>query len=63
MGAHIFARSLAGRWRFPQHEAFNTMINFMKGSSQTLDWRERVKIYFSNYGEMTPLYLVCGVQH
>lgn len=62
VGAHMFARHLRGPWHFHQHEACNSTVNFTDGSVQTLNRRERPKLFFSSDGEMTPLYLVNGVQ-
>jgi hypothetical protein len=62
VGAHVFARELAGPWRWHMHEAFNSTITYTDGTAQTLRRRERAKIFFSDDGEMTPLYLVNGVQ-
>ncbi|KAL4915596.1 hypothetical protein BDW62DRAFT_219291 [Aspergillus aurantiobrunneus] len=62
VGAHIFARDLKGPWHWPLHEAFNSTVTYTDGTVQTLKRRERAKIFFSDDGEMTPLYLVNGVQ-
>ncbi|KAL2863481.1 uncharacterized protein BJX67DRAFT_374525 [Aspergillus lucknowensis] len=62
VGAHVFAKDLTGPWHFHLHEAFNSTVTYTDGSSQTLDRRERAKIFFSDDGEMTPLYLINGVQ-
>lgn len=62
VGAHLFARELTGKWTFKLQEAFNSTVNFTDGTIQTLNRRERPKIYFSDDGEMTPLYLINGVQ-
>ncbi|KAF1848452.1 uncharacterized protein K460DRAFT_364443 [Cucurbitaria berberidis CBS 394.84] len=62
VGAHMFARTLQGRWNFKLHEAFNSTVAFTDGSVQTFNRRERPKVFFSEDGEMTPLYLVTGVQ-
>jgi hypothetical protein len=62
VGVHIFARELTGPWHFPPHEAFNSTISYTDGSIRTLKRRERPKLYFSDDGEMTPLYLTTGVQ-
>ncbi|KAL4793345.1 hypothetical protein BDV19DRAFT_399995 [Aspergillus venezuelensis] len=62
VGAHMFARDLEGPWRWHMHEAFNSTVTYTDGTVQTLQRRERAKIFFSDDGEMTPLYLVNGVQ-
>ncbi|KAK2768156.1 hypothetical protein FQN54_000008 [Arachnomyces sp. PD_36] len=62
VGAHIYARELGGPWHFKLHEAFNSTVNYTDGSIQTLQRRERAKLFFSDDGEMTPLYLTTGVQ-
>ncbi|RDW93190.1 uncharacterized protein DSM5745_00512 [Aspergillus mulundensis] len=62
VGAHVFARELTGPWHLHLHEAFNSTVTYSDGTVRTLKRRERAKIFFSNDGEMTPLYLVNGVQ-
>ncbi|KAL4812819.1 hypothetical protein BDW67DRAFT_119241 [Aspergillus spinulosporus] len=62
VGAHVFSRELTGPWHWHLHEAFNSTVTYMDGTVQTLKRRERAKIFFSDDGEMTPLYLVNGVQ-
>ncbi|KAL3469869.1 hypothetical protein BJX99DRAFT_240524 [Aspergillus californicus] len=62
VGAHVFARELTGPWHFHQHEAFNSTVNYTDGSVQTLRRRERAKLFFSDDGQVTPLYLTTGVQ-
>ncbi|KAH8195231.1 hypothetical protein TruAng_010614 [Truncatella angustata] len=62
VGAHMFARDLTGPWTFKQQEAFNSSVNFTDGSTQVFKRRERPKLFFSDDGEMIPLYLVTGVQ-
>ncbi|KAL4996284.1 hypothetical protein BDV10DRAFT_113271 [Aspergillus recurvatus] len=62
VGAHVFARELTGPWHWHLHEAFNSTVTYTDGTVQTLKRRERAKIFFSDDGEMTPLYLVNGVQ-
>ncbi|EIT72914.1 hypothetical protein F9C07_1178350 [Aspergillus flavus] len=62
VGAHMYARNLTGPWYFKLHEAFNSTVAFTDGSVETLKRRERPKIFFSDDGEMTPLYLINGVQ-
>ncbi|KAF2030822.1 hypothetical protein EK21DRAFT_100139 [Setomelanomma holmii] len=43
-------------------EAFNSTVTFTDGSTETFNRRERPKLYFSLDGDVTPLYLVTGVQ-
>ncbi|KAK6068714.1 hypothetical protein SCUP515_09417 [Seiridium cupressi] len=62
VGAHMYARNLTGPWTFKQQEAFNSTVTFTDGSTQTFKRRERPKLFFSDDGEMTPLYLINGVQ-
>lgn len=62
VGAHMFARELTGPWRWHMHEAFNSTVTYTDGTAQTMKRRERAKIFFSSDGQMTPLYLVNGVQ-
>jgi hypothetical protein len=62
VGAHIFARELTGPWQFKLHEAFNSTVTYTDGRTETLKRRERPKLFFSDDGEVTPLYLITGVQ-
>ena len=62
IGAHMFARNLTGPWTFKLQEAFNSTVAFTDGSTQTFGRRERPKLFFSDDGEVTPLYMVNGVQ-
>lgn len=62
VGAHMFARNLTGPWTFKLQEAFNSTVRFSDGSRETFNRRERGKLFFSADGEVTPLYLVNGVQ-
>jgi hypothetical protein len=62
VGAHMYARNLTGPWYFKQQESFNSTITFTDGSVETFKRRERPKIFFSDDGEVTPLYLTTGVQ-
>ncbi|KAL2846354.1 hypothetical protein BJY01DRAFT_263329 [Aspergillus pseudoustus] len=62
VGAHMFARQLTGPWHFHLHEAFNSSVAFTDGSTQVFKRRERAKLFFSDDGLLTPLYLVTGVQ-
>jgi hypothetical protein len=63
VGAHAFARDFRGPWRYNNVTlAYNTTVEFTDGSATTYYRRERPKLYFSEDGEMTPLYLVNGMQ-
>jgi hypothetical protein len=62
VGAHMYSRTLEGKWYFKLQEAFNSTIAFTDGSTETFNRRERPKLFFSDDGEVTPLYLVTGVQ-
>lgn len=64
VGAHLYARNLTGPWTFnKQTLAYNTTVNYDDGTSTVLYRRERPKLYFDlNDPEMTPLYLLNGVQ-
>ncbi|KAF2635381.1 hypothetical protein P280DRAFT_194500 [Massarina eburnea CBS 473.64] len=62
VGAHLFSREVDGNWTFVEHEAFNTSVEFTDGSRTDYYRRERPKLFFSGDGEVTPLYLVSGVQ-
>lgn len=63
VGAHAYARDWKGPWHYNNITlAYNTTVDFTDGNSTTYYRRERPKLYFSEDGEMTPLYLVNGVQ-
>lgn len=62
VGCHLFSRQLDGEWTFRLQEAFNTTVEFTDGSRETFYRRERPKLFFSDDGEKTPLYLSTGVQ-
>jgi hypothetical protein len=63
VGRHAYARSWQGPWIFnTETVAFNTTAKFTDGSSIDYYRRERPQLYFSDDGEMTPLYLTNGVQ-
>jgi hypothetical protein len=63
VGAHAYARDYEGPWTFNNHTtAFNTTVPFTDGTTIEYYRRERPKVFFSDDGEMTPLYLVTGVQ-
>jgi hypothetical protein len=63
VGAHVFARDWRGPWHYNNITlAYNTTVEFTDGSRVDYYRRERPKLFFSEDGEMTPLYLVNGVQ-
>ncbi|KAI1332333.1 hypothetical protein F5Y16DRAFT_420449 [Xylariaceae sp. FL0255] len=63
VGAHLYARNWKGPWTFNNATlAFNTTVDFTDGTSILYYRRERPKLYFSDDGEMTPIYLINGVQ-
>ncbi|KAI1819799.1 hypothetical protein F4861DRAFT_110044 [Xylaria intraflava] len=63
VGAHVYARHWQGPWTFNNRTlAYNTTVEFTDGGSTVYYRRERPKLYFSDDGEMTPLYLLNGVQ-
>lgn len=63
VGRHAYAQSWQGPWIFnTETVAFNTTAKFTDGSSIDYYRRERPQLYFSDDGEMTPLYLTNGVQ-
>jgi hypothetical protein len=62
VGAHMFSRSLTGNWSFKLQETYNTTVLFTDETRTDYYRRERPKLFFSDDGELTPLYLVNGVQ-
>lgn len=63
VGAHVFARTWRGPWHYNNVTlAYNTTVEFTDGGVTDYYRRERPKLYFSDDGQMTPLYLVNGVQ-
>ncbi|KAI1842547.1 hypothetical protein JX266_011301 [Neoarthrinium moseri] len=63
VGAHCFARDWRGPWTFNNRTlAYNTTVEFTDVGQTVYYRRERPKLFFSDDGEMTPLYLVNGVQ-
>lgn len=63
VGAHAFARDWQGPWTYNNITlAFNTTVEYDDGTAVEYYRRERPKLFFSEDGEMTPLYLVNGVQ-
>jgi len=63
VGRHAFAREFDGAWTFNNRTlAFNTSVQFTDGSTVAFFRRERPQLFFSEDGEMVPLYLSTGVQ-
>lgn len=63
VGAHVYARDWRGPWTFNNNTlAYNTSVDFTDGTTTVFYRRERPKLYFSDDGQMTPLYLLNGVQ-
>lgn len=63
VGAHVFAMDWKGPWHYNNVTlAYNTTVHFTDGTSIDYYRRERPKLFFSEDGEMTPLYLMNGVQ-
>lgn len=62
VGSHLFSRKVTGPWHFKLQEAFSSNVTFTDGSWQVFKRRERPKLFFSDDGEMTPLYMTNGVQ-
>jgi len=63
VGRHAFSRSLKGPWTFNEKTlAFDTVVEFEDGSETRYFRRERPQLFFSENGDMEPLYLTTGVQ-
>lgn len=63
VGRHAFARKFEGPWTYNNETlAFNTTVEFTDGTKVDYFRRERPQLFFSEDGEMTPLYLTNGVQ-
>lgn len=63
VGRHAFARRWEGPWTFVSETlVYNTTIEYDDGSDITFYRRERPQLFFSEDGEMTPLFLTNGVQ-
>ncbi|GME28287.1 hypothetical protein GTA08_BOTSDO01148 [Neofusicoccum parvum] len=64
VGAHLYSRNLEGPWTFNTETlAYNTTVHFDDGTTTELYRRERPKLYFDMKDpDLTPLYLVNGVQ-
>ncbi|KAH7393664.1 hypothetical protein BKA64DRAFT_92870 [Cadophora sp. MPI-SDFR-AT-0126] len=63
VGRHAFSRTLEGPWTVNERTlAFDTRVEFEDGSETSYSRRERPQVFFSEEGEMRPLYLSTGVQ-
>ncbi len=62
VGGHMFSTNLTEGWTFKLREAYNTTVHFTDGGRTDYYRRERPKVFFSDDGQMTPLYLINGVQ-
>lgn len=63
VGRHAYARSWDGSWTFNNCTvAFTTEVNFTDGTTINYYRRERPQLFFSEDGEMTPLFMTNGVQ-
>lgn len=62
VGGHLFSRSLTGDWTFKLQAVYNTTVEFTDGGRTDYYRRERPKLFLSDDGHLTPLYLVNGVQ-
>ncbi|KAJ5915428.1 hypothetical protein N7466_011361 [Penicillium verhagenii] len=63
VGRHAYSRSWDGPWVFDTETvAFDTTVLFTDGSQIEYYRRERPSLFFSEDGEMTPLFLSTGVQ-
>lgn len=63
VGRHAYSRTLEGPWTFNNKTlAFSTLVEYNYGTSVDFYRRERPQLFFSEDGEMTPLYLTNGVQ-
>ncbi|KAG0647832.1 hypothetical protein D0Z07_5974 [Hyphodiscus hymeniophilus] len=63
VGRHAYSRTLEGPWTFNnQTLAFSTLVEYSDGTSVNFYRRERPQLFFSEDGQMTPLYLSNGVQ-
>lgn len=63
VGRHAFSRNWEGPWTYNTKTlAYTTTIDYDDGFSIDFLRRERPQLFFSEDGEMTPLYLTTGVQ-
>ncbi|KAI5864014.1 hypothetical protein GGS23DRAFT_562594 [Durotheca rogersii] len=62
VGGHLFSRTLGGDWTFKLQPAYDTTVRFTDGGHTDYYRRERPRLFFSDDGRLTPLYLINGVQ-
>ncbi|KUL90946.1 hypothetical protein ZTR_00828 [Talaromyces verruculosus] len=63
VGKHGYARNWDGEWTYnAETVAYSTYVEFTDGTATNFTRRERPQLYFSDDGEMTPLFLSTGVQ-
>jgi hypothetical protein len=63
VGRHAYARKWDGEWTFNNNTlTFSTLVNYTDGTSIDYYRRERPQLFFSEDGEMTPLFMTNGVQ-
>ena len=63
VGRHAYSRTLEGPWTFNNKTlTFSTLVEYNDGTNVDFYRRERPQLFFSEDGEMTPLYLTNGVQ-
>lgn len=63
VGRHTYSRMMEGPWTFNNRSlAFSTLVEYSDGTIVDFYRRERPQLFFSEDGEMTPLYLTTGVQ-
>jgi hypothetical protein len=63
VGCHAYAKTWDGTWTFNDRTlAYNTTVHFTDGTTVDYHRMERPQIFFSEDGEMTPLYMTNGVQ-
>ncbi|KAF4986331.1 hypothetical protein FDECE_16005 [Fusarium decemcellulare] len=63
VGRHAFARNWEGPWTFVhQTLAYDTTIQYNDGTEIVFHRRERPQLFFSDDGNMTPLFLTTGAQ-
>lgn len=63
VGRHAYARSWEGPWTWNNNTlAYNTSVDYTDGTTINFSRRERPQLFFSEDGQMTPLFLTNGVQ-
>lgn len=63
VGRHAYARHWEGPWTFNNNTlAFTTNVEYTDGTTIDFYRRERPQLFFSDDGQMRPLYLTTGVQ-